>query len=103
MTQHILKTTQCLECGADTDKYGYVNRIPADRKEVFGYICGGCVDAGYGDCPKEEECPAWLYDDDCECQEWDEELFDEYWKEHILIVDSMFPDAKAFREFMESD
>ena len=49
MTQHILKTTQCLECGADTDKYGYVNRIPADRKEVFGYICGGCVDAGYGD------------------------------------------------------
>jgi len=60
MTQHILKTTQCLECGADTDKYGYVNRIPADRKEVFGYICGGCVDAGYGDCPKEEECPAWF-------------------------------------------
>ena len=106
-----IDTTLCLSCGADTLRYGFVNRIPDsivvkqnpisftsydDGINIDGYRCGTCS----GDWAEEVL--------DKETGEWDtatkwdevEEYVDNV---HIPVVDSMFPDAPAFRKLMESE
>ena len=109
----LIQTHVCLECGSDTRKYGYVNRIPADRTNFSGWHCGGCSTAGYKEreCSKGERCPAYQGDGIClECQdadeigdEFDEDLWNEWTAQHFPDVDGMFPQAKEFRKLMESE
>lgn len=91
-----IDTTLCLECGADTIGYGFVNRIPSSNTNIEGYRCGTCS----GDWAEEEFDEA--------TGEWDtESKWDEVDKYidnvHIPEVDLMFPDAPAFRKLMESE
>ena len=43
----IIQTSLCKDCGADTEQYGYVNRIPFGGNRTELYVCGGCVAIGY--------------------------------------------------------
>jgi hypothetical protein len=45
----MINTTLCLECGTDTAVNGYVNRVPASKTNIDGYICGTC-DSRYDEC-----------------------------------------------------
>jgi len=33
----------CIECGCDTLKEGFVNRIPAANDSMDAYLCGNCL------------------------------------------------------------
>jgi hypothetical protein len=104
-----IDTTLCLSCGADTLRYGFVNRIPDsivvkqnpisftsydDGINIDGYRCGTCS----GDWAQEEfdeTTGEWN-------TKWDE--VEEYVDNvHIPEVDSIFPDAPTFRKLMESE
>ena len=109
----LIQTHVCLECGSDTRKYGYVNRIPSDRTNISGWHCGGCSTAGYKEreCSKGESCLNYQGTGECsECEEadeigdeFDEDLWDEWTAQHFPDVDGMFPQAKEFRKLMESE
>ena len=91
-----IDTTLCLSCGADTLRYGFVNRIPDGNTNIDGYRCGTCS----GDWAEEvldKETGEWDT-----ATKWDE--VDKYVDNvHIPVVDSIFPDAPAFRKLMESE
>tara|TARA_Y100001951_G_scaffold88560_1_gene80238 strand:- start:101 stop:622 length:522 start_codon:yes stop_codon:yes gene_type:complete len=84
-----IDTTLCLNCGTDTTINGFVDRIPAGRTNIDGYMCGTCS----GD---------WVDEDDSPEEKWDR--VDEHVDRHrIPEVDAMFPDSPAFRELMETE
>ena len=39
----MIDTSLCIECGTDTLKYGYVNRMPSGGTNIDAYVCGSCV------------------------------------------------------------
>jgi hypothetical protein len=37
-----IPSNECVECGCDTRRSGFVNRVPYLSDEHDAYICGGC-------------------------------------------------------------
>ena len=75
--------TLCIECGCDTDRLGFVNRIVGSRDHVEGMLCGPCdtfghlelTDISHGETTVEEDQEDW-----------------------IRNVDTYFPQAKEIRD-----
>jgi hypothetical protein len=81
----MLKSTHCKDCGVDTTKEGFVNRIPTELNPigVECYICGMCSDTQ----------DAIADDSNRKASEWYE-----YQEERIKEIDAKYPEAKGFRE-----
>jgi len=79
-------TTRCLDCGVDTEISGYVNRVPADKAWIDGYICGPCGDTFDG------------ANDDGD-DPWD--ALDAYLPARIAEVDNADPTAAEFRRWFK--
>ena len=118
MTQaETIETSVCRECGADTLKNGYVNRVSYGGDVLDAWQCGRCEEAwensqvwwdiknkkivGRG----EDEDPR--FDGEGEEIEnadslfersTDDEMYEKYEKERWAEVDAQFPDAPRFRE-----
>ena len=117
----LLDTSLCIECGTDTLKYGYVNRIPCGRTHIDAYVCGSCLVGLWEQedlylngelvfCPmKDDDDPR--YDEDGEERENHDEYerisctLAEKWHEteHLPEIDVMFPDAPKFRELVSNE
>jgi len=81
-----MTTTRCLDCGVDTEISGYVNRVPADKAWIDGYICGPCGDTFDG------------ANDDGD-DPWD--ALDAYLPARIAEVDNADPTAAEFRRWFK--
>ena len=108
----MLETSRCFECGADTLRDGFMNRVSNGRTWeswggrlknggwvtlVEGYICGPCVAA-------ELVCIDDDHDDEFLCINdgfFDDDAYDTYLVERISEVDVSDPEARTWRERME--
>ena len=88
----MLETSRCFECGADTLRDGFVNRVPVGRTRVDGYYCGPCADTMDDSCEE---------DDDGKLVGFDDDAYDTYLVERIAEVDVSDPEARTWRERME--
>ncbi len=117
MTTSVVRidTILCLECGTNTQRLGFVNRIPSSRDGIDGYICGTCSSAWEQDhyykgkklvyCEFEDiddnfdwEKSETDYDREAGCEEAEEALVKNWYPE----VDEKFPFAPDFRKLMQS-
>ena len=80
----MIESDRCIECGVDTKKEGYVNRVSYETGTVDAYKCGPCMDTQDG---------LQLHDQDG----FDEDKYDEYLAERIQYIDAKYPEAKKFR------
>ena len=116
MEEILIESTRCVECGSDTMKDGYVNRIPSDGGDsrIDAYHCGRCQenidyyifgDSAYENCESDEEVDAVDQardnDPDWHDKHCDEEAYDKYLEERIKEVDEQDPEAKVFRTLIE--
>ena len=82
----MIESDRCIECGVDTKKEGYVNRVSYETGTVDAYKCGPCMDT-------HDE----LHDQECNFDGFDEDKYDEYLAERIKYIDAKYPEAKKFR------
>ena len=82
----MIESDRCIECGVDTKKEGYVNRVSYETGTVDAYKCGPCMDT-------HDE----LHDQECNFDGFDEDKYDEYLAERIQYIDAKYPEAKKFR------
>tara|TARA_R110000744_G_scaffold294783_1_gene404961 strand:+ start:772 stop:1053 length:282 start_codon:yes stop_codon:yes gene_type:complete len=85
----MLESDRCIECGVDTKKEGYVNRVSYGTATVDAYKCGPCMDTQDG---------LQLHDQEGNFDGVDEDKYDEYLAERIKYIDAKYPEAKKFRE-----
>lgn len=108
-----IETSICRECGADTLKNGYVNRVSYGGNVLDAYQCGRCEEAwedsqvwwdikakkivgrGEDEDPRINED---VVDPDNFERSTDDTLYEKYEKERWAEVDAQFPDAPRFRE-----
>ena len=111
-----IETTICRECGADTLKNGYVNRVSYGGNVLDAYQCGRCEEAyedsqvwwdikaskvvgrGEDEDPRIDENGEDVANPDNFERSTDDEMWEKYEKERWAEVDAQFPNAPRFRE-----
>jgi hypothetical protein len=94
---------RCLECGIDTKtEGGFVNRIPAGRDTIDGYICGPCssmLDACSDDGGIESDDPLWTGKIEFDDERWETHLKDQI----ALAADRGNPEHQAYMRFLAQE